>query len=131
MPSTSQFDILSRWKNNQGKYLILAKIARDFLIIPVSIVASESAFSTRGRHLSSHRNRLHPSIVEVLVCTQNWFWLYQNLKGMENIFIRQNNLICYSIILSLTSCFVSYVYDLCTSFRWNSRGINTCCKTIG
>ncbi|KAH9765048.1 BED-type domain-containing protein [Citrus sinensis] len=47
LPSTSQFDILSWWKNNQGKYHILAKIARDFLVIPVSTVASESAFSTR------------------------------------------------------------------------------------
>ncbi|KAH9650377.1 BED-type domain-containing protein [Citrus sinensis] len=46
LPSTSQFDILSLWKNNQGKYPILAKIARDFLAIPVSTVASKSAFST-------------------------------------------------------------------------------------
>ncbi|KAK9233321.1 hypothetical protein WN943_023570 [Citrus x changshan-huyou] len=80
LPSTSQFDILSWWKNNQGKYPILAKIARDFLAIPVSTVASESAFSTGGRHLSPHRSRLHPSTVEALVCTQNWFWLEQNLK---------------------------------------------------
>ncbi|KAH9713715.1 BED-type domain-containing protein [Citrus sinensis] len=80
LPSTSQFDILSWWKNNQGKYLVLAKIARDFLAIPVSTVASESAFSTGGRHLSPHRSRLHPSTVEALVCTQNWFWLEQNLK---------------------------------------------------
>ena len=69
LPSTSQFDILSWWKNNQGKYPILAKIARDFLAIPVSTVASESAFSTGGRHLSPHRSRLHPSTVEALVCT--------------------------------------------------------------
>ena len=88
MPSTSQFDILSWWKNNQGKYPILAKIARDFLAIPVSTVASESAFSTGGRHLSPHRSRLHPSTVEALVCTQNWFWLEQNLKGMKSLFIR-------------------------------------------
>ena len=46
LPSTNQFDILSWWKNNQGKYHILAKIARDFLVTPVSAVASESAFST-------------------------------------------------------------------------------------
>ncbi|KAH9667548.1 BED-type domain-containing protein [Citrus sinensis] len=77
---TSQFDFLSWWKNNQGKYPILAKIARDFLVIPVSTVASESAFSTGGRHLSPHCSRLHPSTVEALVCTQNWFWPEQNLK---------------------------------------------------
>ncbi|KAH9705023.1 BED-type domain-containing protein [Citrus sinensis] len=80
LPSTSQFDILSWWKNNQGKYPILPKIARDFLAIPVSTVASESIFSTGGRHLSPHRSRLQPSTVEALVCTQNWFWLDHNLK---------------------------------------------------
>ena len=58
LPSTSQFDILSWWKNNKGKYLILAKIARDFLAILVSTIASEFAFSTGGRHLSPHRSRL-------------------------------------------------------------------------
>ncbi|XP_052287364.1 zinc finger BED domain-containing protein DAYSLEEPER-like [Citrus sinensis] len=67
LPSISQFDILSWWKNNQGKYPILAKIARDFLAIPVSTVALESVFSTGGRHLSPHRSRLHPFTVEALV----------------------------------------------------------------
>ena len=46
LPSASPFDIFSWWKTNQGKYPILTKIARDFLAIPVSTVAFESAFST-------------------------------------------------------------------------------------
>ncbi|KAF3787091.1 hypothetical protein EJ110_NYTH24060 [Nymphaea thermarum] len=44
--TTAEFNILSWWKTNESKYKILAKMARDVLAIPVSTVASESAFST-------------------------------------------------------------------------------------
>ncbi|KAF7124122.1 hypothetical protein RHSIM_Rhsim12G0116300 [Rhododendron simsii] len=66
------FDILVWWKNNSNKYPILSKIALDVLAMPVSTVASESAFSTGGRVLDPFRSSLSPSIVETLVCTQNW-----------------------------------------------------------
>ncbi|KAL5792455.1 hypothetical protein ACOSP7_001049 [Xanthoceras sorbifolium] len=68
----SNFNILSWWKVNKGKYPILVKIAKDMLAIPVSTVASESAFSTGGRFLSPHRKRLHPDTLEALMCAQNW-----------------------------------------------------------
>ncbi|KAE8661807.1 Scarecrow-like protein 28 [Hibiscus syriacus] len=45
----SELDILSWWKTNGFKYPTLQKIARDILAIPISTVASESAFSTSGR----------------------------------------------------------------------------------
>ncbi|KAK9181324.1 hypothetical protein WN944_024461 [Citrus x changshan-huyou] len=67
-----------RWaillENNKGKYPILAEVARDFLAIHVSTVASKSTFSTGGRHFSTHRNRLHENTVKALMCTQNWYW---------------------------------------------------------
>ncbi|KAF7150091.1 hypothetical protein RHSIM_Rhsim02G0147200 [Rhododendron simsii] len=66
------FDILMWWKNNSNKYPILSKIARDVLAVPVSTIASESAFSTGGRILDPFRSSLSPSMVETLVCTQNW-----------------------------------------------------------
>ena len=54
------------------KYPILGEIARSLLAIPVSTVASESAFSTGGRVLDSFRSSLAPATVEALICTQNW-----------------------------------------------------------
>ena len=57
---------------NGGNYPILSQIARDILAIPVTTIASESAFSTGGRFVSSYRNRLHPSTLEALMCSQSW-----------------------------------------------------------
>ncbi|KAK2637916.1 hypothetical protein Ddye_025711 [Dipteronia dyeriana] len=72
--NSSDFDILSWWKGNKGKYPILTKVAKDILVILMSTVASKSDFSAGGRFLSPHRRRLHPDTFEVLMCTQNWIW---------------------------------------------------------
>ncbi|KAK1362600.1 HAT, C-terminal dimerization domain containing protein [Heracleum sosnowskyi] len=64
--------VLQWWKDNNKKYPTLAKIAQDILAIPVSTVASESAFSTRGRVLDSFRTSLTPRMVEALICAQDW-----------------------------------------------------------
>ena len=48
-------------------------MVRDILAIPVSTVASESAFSTTGRVLDDFHNNLSPNTVEALICTQDWF----------------------------------------------------------
>ncbi|KAG2709415.1 hypothetical protein I3760_05G238000 [Carya illinoinensis] len=70
-PSES-FQLLTWWKVNSTKYQILSRIARDVMAIPITTVASESAFSTGGRVLDSYQSSLSPSTVEALVCTQNW-----------------------------------------------------------
>ncbi|CAA0811117.1 Zinc finger BED domain-containing protein DAYSLEEPER [Striga hermonthica] len=72
LPRTPDFDVLSWWNSNKGKYPILHQIARDILGIPVSMVASDSAFSTSGRLISPHRSRLHPTTIEALMCSQSW-----------------------------------------------------------
>ncbi|XP_024043240.1 zinc finger BED domain-containing protein RICESLEEPER 2-like [Citrus clementina] len=69
---TPDFDVLQWWKMNKGKYPILAEMAKDLLAIPVTTVASESAFSTGGRTLSPHRSRLHPDTLEAIMCSQHW-----------------------------------------------------------
>nr|GLL31530.1 zinc finger BED domain-containing protein RICESLEEPER 2-like [Ipomoea trifida] len=48
------------------------EMARDILTIPVSSVASESAFSTSGRILDQYRSSLTPYMVEALILTQDW-----------------------------------------------------------
>ncbi|KAL4589975.1 hypothetical protein LXL04_002888 [Taraxacum kok-saghyz] len=66
------FDILKWWGINKCRYPVLSKMARDVLAIPVSTVASESAFSTGGWVLDSFRASLTPRMVEALVYTQDW-----------------------------------------------------------
>ncbi|GJW01839.1 zinc finger BED domain-containing protein RICESLEEPER 2-like protein [Tanacetum coccineum] len=73
-PRTPDFDVLAWWKVNARDFPTLALIARDVLAIPLSTVASESAFSTSGRFVSPHRSRLHPKTLEALMCAQDWLW---------------------------------------------------------
>lgn len=75
LPRSQNFDILNWWKTNGVKYPNLQKMARDILAIPVSTVASESAFSTSGRIVGPHRNRLHPTTLEALMCCRRWLWI--------------------------------------------------------
>ena len=66
------FEILGWWKLNSSKYRILAQVARDIIAIPISTVASESAFSTGGRVLDQFCSSLAPKLVEGVVCRQDW-----------------------------------------------------------
>ncbi|KAL2499708.1 Zinc finger BED domain-containing protein DAYSLEEPER [Abeliophyllum distichum] len=68
----NNFDILRWWRQNERQYPILSIIARDLLTLPVSTVASESAFSTGGRMLTDMRSRLKPDILESLMCLKDW-----------------------------------------------------------
>ncbi|CAN0925295.1 Zinc finger BED domain-containing protein RICESLEEPER 2 [Linum grandiflorum] len=67
-----EFDILGWWRANAAKYPTLHEIARDILVVPITSVASESAFSSGGRLLDPHRSRLHFKTVEALMCTRSW-----------------------------------------------------------
>ncbi|KAA8523504.1 hypothetical protein F0562_009927 [Nyssa sinensis] len=69
---TSNFEILGWWKMNSSRYRILSQVARDVLAIPISTIASESAFSTGERILDQFHGSLTPKIVECLICTQDW-----------------------------------------------------------
>ncbi|KAH9646384.1 BED-type domain-containing protein [Citrus sinensis] len=71
-PSNLKLNVLLWWKVNGSKYPILEKIARDVLAVPVSTVASESAFSTGRRVIDEYRSSLTPCMVEALICTENW-----------------------------------------------------------
>ncbi|KAG8377335.1 hypothetical protein BUALT_Bualt08G0022500 [Buddleja alternifolia] len=51
---------------------VSSRMAKDILAIPVSSVASESAFSTSGRVLSKFPSSLLSSTVEAVICAQDW-----------------------------------------------------------
>jgi hAT family C-terminal dimerisation region/Domain of unknown function (DUF4413) len=67
------FDILQWWKRNSESYPTLAKMARDFLPVQVSSVASESAFSAAGRLTDHLRSSMSAETIEALVCSKDWF----------------------------------------------------------
>jgi len=70
-PNDDKLDILGWWKINASKYKILSKVTQHVLAIPISTVASESAFSTGGRILDQFRSSLSPTTVQALICCQN------------------------------------------------------------
>lgn len=85
LPEEVELDLLLWWKTNGSKYPTLQRIAKDVLAIPVSTVASESAFSTSGRLISPHRSRLHPKTLEALMCAQSW--LLNEILGNTILYI--------------------------------------------
>ena len=79
-----KFEILGWQKANSNRYQVLSKLARDVLAVPVSTVASESAFSTRGYTLDPFQSSLSPLMVQHLVCAQDW------LQGLVPISFRKS-----------------------------------------
>jgi hypothetical protein len=78
------FDILKYWKDNATRLPIMSRMARDLLAIPISSVASESAFSAGGRTLDEFRSSLTPAMVERLICTNDW------IRGSDFISVEEN-----------------------------------------
>ncbi|MFS8030886.1 putative HAT dimerization domain, ribonuclease H-like superfamily, hAT-like transposase, RNase-H [Helianthus anomalus] len=74
------FNALGWWKENQLKYKILSKMAADILAIPVTTVASESAFSAGGRVIDPYRSCLGTKTVDMLICGADWYRHYYGLK---------------------------------------------------
>uniref|UniRef100_A0A803N3X8 GRF-type domain-containing protein n=1 Tax=Chenopodium quinoa TaxID=63459 RepID=A0A803N3X8_CHEQI len=92
-PEEEEQDALTWWGKNGQRYVILNRMARYILAIPLLTVASESAFSTGGRTLDPFRSSLTPKMVQALLCTQDWLRakevpivdVEENLKELEEI----------------------------------------------
>ncbi|KAK1551624.1 hypothetical protein Q3G72_001479 [Acer saccharum] len=79
----SNFDVLNWWSVSSAHYPILALVAKDVFAMPISTVASESAFSSGGRVLDSFRSSLTPKMAECLICTQNWLQAKYRTSQLE------------------------------------------------
>ncbi|KAK2647859.1 hypothetical protein Ddye_015348 [Dipteronia dyeriana] len=88
----SNFDVLTWWSVSSAHYPISALIAKDVFAMPISTVASESAFSSVGRVLDTFRSSLTPKMVECLICTQNWLQAkYHRSQLEEEVMLAQND----------------------------------------
>uniref|UniRef100_A0A251U178 Putative HAT dimerization domain, Ribonuclease H-like domain protein n=1 Tax=Helianthus annuus TaxID=4232 RepID=A0A251U178_HELAN len=67
-----KFDVLKWWSQHCSKFPVLSKMAKDIFGIPITTVASESAFSAGGRILDDYRSSLSKDMVELLVCGSDW-----------------------------------------------------------
>ncbi|XP_073526241.1 uncharacterized protein, partial [Phyllobates terribilis] len=65
-------DVLTWWRQDGHRFPILARMAHDVFAIPISTVPSESAFSAGGRTVDKFRSKLDPTMVQALLCTQDW-----------------------------------------------------------
>ncbi|GJX47273.1 zinc finger BED domain-containing protein RICESLEEPER 2-like protein [Tanacetum coccineum] len=65
-------DLLKWWKNFSGQFPILSKIAKVVLAVPITAVRLETCYCTDSNVLNDFRSSLSHSMVEALVCTQDW-----------------------------------------------------------
>ncbi|XP_043687054.1 zinc finger BED domain-containing protein RICESLEEPER 2-like [Telopea speciosissima] len=77
------FDILHWWKQNDYKFPILARMARDILAVPASTVALESAFSLGSRLITEYHPLLTPEVVEALICLRDWLPSYKSATTLD------------------------------------------------
>ncbi|XP_040954320.1 zinc finger BED domain-containing protein DAYSLEEPER-like isoform X2 [Gossypium hirsutum] len=60
------------WSKSSVRYNELSLLARDLLAIPISTVASESAFSMGKKVITPLRSSLKPKTVQAVVCLDDW-----------------------------------------------------------
>ncbi|CAG8839091.1 7326_t:CDS:2, partial [Gigaspora margarita] len=71
-PANRDIDVLGWWKAHQAQFPRLACMARDYLAIPASTVASERAFSAGGNMITNERSSLAPKTVRIAQCLRSW-----------------------------------------------------------
>jgi hypothetical protein len=72
MDISVDLDILKFWSGMSKCYPILASLACDILAIPVSTVATKSAFTMGEKFLNQRRSGLSSDLLEMLICLHDW-----------------------------------------------------------
>ena len=75
-------DPLLWWKEHQSEYPTLSLIAKDYLSIQATSVASEQAFSVAGNTITPTRNKLDPETTRATLCLKSWI---ENEMGISNV----------------------------------------------
>lgn len=65
-------DPLIWWQAHASEFPILCEMARDFLTIQATSVASEQVFSIAGHTITKTRNRLLPETARASLCMKSW-----------------------------------------------------------
>ena len=71
-PIDEEVEPLFWWQAHANEFPILSSMARDFLTIQATSVASEQAFSVAGNVITKVRNRLLPETARACLCTKSW-----------------------------------------------------------
>jgi hypothetical protein len=79
-PMDEEAEPLLWWKTHSNEFPVLSKMARDYLTIQATSVASESSFSIAGNTITKTRNRLLPETARACLCSKSWMD-----KGMVKI----------------------------------------------
>ncbi|XP_027077037.1 zinc finger BED domain-containing protein RICESLEEPER 2-like [Coffea arabica] len=79
--ANANLDVLGWWKGERLRFPILSRMVADILSVPVTIVASESTFSTGGRVIADRRASMSVETVQMLLCGNDWI---RNFHGLKN-----------------------------------------------
>ena len=108
-------DILQYWESNCGRFAEHSLMACDIMSIPISTVASKSAFSIDDRILDKYRSCLLPQNAEALLCSCSW------------LFCGQGKSLFHLLVIFIKLCILPfYIYLLVfyfASYTWSWWGV--------
>ncbi|KAK3223213.1 hypothetical protein Dsin_010238 [Dipteronia sinensis] len=81
-----EFDILDWWRVNTLNFPTLAKLARDFLAIPMSAACSNPTFNADIMKIDLVS--MDPDILEALICAKDWLQMPEKKKILKQGFTK-------------------------------------------
>ncbi|KAF7146729.1 hypothetical protein RHSIM_Rhsim04G0248700 [Rhododendron simsii] len=89
-------NVLGFWKEQCNRFPELSLMARDILSIPITTVASESAFSIGGCILGKYRSSLLPQNAEALLCSRDWLFGVPDAQDEDDRLVEDLENLCIS-----------------------------------